>query len=304
MPDVKQLVQRLSLMADSVSSPPPGVTVLIYHRVGGGSDSAVDLDVEQFDAQLAHLAEHHRVLTLDEAVAELTAGVGEGWAAAAPRPDGDTDPGSADPDAAAPEPAATEPAATGQRPVVITFDDGTSDFTEVVVPALERHGLPATLYAATSFIDEGIDFPWGAPPADWASLRASVETGLVTIGSHTHTHGLLDRLDDAAIDDDLDRSIALIEEHIGIPPRHFAYPKAVPGSAAAEIAVRRRFETAALARNRVNRPRRTDLHRLWRTPVKRSDTPELFAARAAGGLRLEGELRALAARARYRGAER
>jgi peptidoglycan/xylan/chitin deacetylase (PgdA/CDA1 family) len=290
MSDVKQLVQRLSLMADSMSSPPPGVTILIYHRVGGGSDSAVDLDAEQFDAQLAHLAEHHRVLGLDDAVAELTAGVTEGWGAST-----------------SPEAEGMTGAATGsatRRPVVITFDDGTSDFTDVVVPALEHHELPATLYAATSFIDEGTDFPWGAPPADWASLRESAATGLVTIGSHTHTHGLLDRLDDAALDDDLDRSIDLIGEHIGERPRHFAYPKAVPGSAAAEIAVRRRFETAALARNRVNRPQRTDLHRLWRTPVKRTDTPEIFAARAAGGLRLEGELRALAARARYRGAER
>jgi peptidoglycan/xylan/chitin deacetylase (PgdA/CDA1 family) len=290
MPDVKRLVQQLSLMADSVSSPPTGVTILIYHRVGGGSDSAVDLDAQQFDTQLAHLAEHHRVLTLDEAVAELTAGVVEGWGSAG-RPDGEGTTGGDTPSAA-------------KRPVVITFDDGTTDFTEVVVPALERHRLPATLYAATSFIDEGTDFPWGAPPADWGALRDSTTTGLVTIGSHTHTHGLLDRLDTAALDDDLDRSIDLIGEHIGVRPRHFAYPKAVPGSSAAEIAVRRRFETAALARNRVNRPRHTDLHRLWRTPVKRSDTPELFAARAAGGLRLEGELRALAARVRYRGAER
>lgn len=287
MADVKRLVQQLGLAADSVVSPPPGVTILIYHRVGGGSDSAVDLDADQFDSQLAHLAEHHRVLTLDDAVAELTAGLTEGWGSSA-RSQGSEQ----------------QPTRDGRRPVVITFDDGTSDFTEVVAPALERHRLPATLYAATSFIDEGIEFPWGAPPATWSGLGEAASSGLVTIGSHTHTHGLLDRLDDRAVDADLDRSIELISEHIGERPRHFAYPKAVPGSAAAEIAVRRRFETAALARNRVNRPQRTDLHRLWRTPVKRSDTPELFAARAAGGLRLEGELRALAARARYRGAER
>jgi len=291
MPDVKQIVQQLSLMTDTVVTPPPGVTILIYHRVGGGSDSAVDLDAEQFDAQLTHLAEHHRVLSLDAAVAELTAGVAEGWGSSS-RPEVDEG------DDRAQESSPTK------RPVVITFDDGTPDFTDVVVPALVRHRLPATLYAATSFIDEGTDFPWGAPAAEWGALREAVETGLVTIGSHTHTHGLLDRLDDGAIDDDLDRSIDLIDEHIGVRPRHFAYPKAVPGSAAAEIAVRRRFDTAALARNRVNRPLRTDLHRLWRTPVKRSDTPELFAARASGGLRLEGELRALAARARYRGADR
>ena len=82
------------------------------------------------------------------------------------------------------------------------------------------------------------------------------------------------------IDDDLDRSIALIAEHIGVTPAHFAYPKALPGSPAAELAVRRRFQSAALAASRVNRAGHPDLHRLWRTPVQRSDTPECFAAKA------------------------
>jgi hypothetical protein len=113
---------------------------------------------------------------------------------------------------------------------------------------------------------------------------------------------LLDRLDPAAIADDLDRAIELIGTHLGTAPAHFAYPKALPGSPQAEIAVRRRFTSAALAASRVNRPGRTDLHRLWRTPVQRADGFEFFTAKADGGLRLEGELRALAARIKYRGA--
>ena len=61
---------------------------------------------------------------------------------------------------------------------------------------------------------------------------------------------------------------------------------------------------AALARSRVNQPSTTDLHRLWRTPIQRSDGFDVFAAKAAGGLRLEGELRDLVARIKYRGATR
>jgi hypothetical protein len=104
------------------------------------------------------------------------------------------------------------------------------------------------------------------------------------------------------IGDELDRSIELIGEHIGTPPAHFAYPKALPGSEAAEAEVRRRFTTAALARSRVNRPGHTDLHRLWRTPIQRSDGHDFFVAKAAGGMRLEGELRNLVAKVKYRGA--
>jgi len=286
MIDTNRLVKQLSHATDRVIRPPAGVTILIYHRVGGGTGGAVDLDPDVFERQLEYLSEHHTVVTLDEAVAHLTAGQIDGWAASG---------------AGAQRGAHAGPPA--RRSVVLTFDDGTSDFTDVVVPALARHGLPATLYAATSFIDDGDDFPWGAPPTSWAALRDALTTGLITIGSHTHSHWLLDRLAPAALEADLDRSSELITTCLGVAPVHFAYPKAIPGSPQAEIAVRRRFRTAALAGSRVNRPGHTDLHRLWRTPIQRSDGDDDFAAKAAGGLRLEGELRALVVRARARGAQ-
>ena len=268
----RRLVKALSLAADAALARTDGITILIYHRVGGGSDSEVDLDLAAFRAQLDHLAAHTDVLSLDDAVAALA------------RPA---------------SPPATD-AATRPK-VVITFDDGTADFADHAVPALVAAGLPATLYAATHFVDTGTAFPWGAPPASWQSLRDAAGTGLVTIGSHTHSHWLLDRTDHATVADDLDRSISLIAEHIGTAPQHFAYPKAVLGSPATEAAVRARFASAALARNRPNRAGAADLHRLWRTPVQRSDAPQHFAAKAGGGMRLEGSLRDLAARWKYRG---
>jgi peptidoglycan/xylan/chitin deacetylase (PgdA/CDA1 family) len=268
----RTLVKQVLAQGDRVVKPAQGVTVLIYHRVGGGTGGEVDLDVDAFRAQLAHLRDHHTVIDLDTAATVLAG--------------------------------SSEASASSERAVVVTFDDGTDDFTDVVVPALVEYGIPATLYAATHFIDSGEDFPWGAPPASWAALADAASTGLVTIGSHTHTHALLDRAEPAEIGAELDRSIELIGERIGTPPAHFAYPKALPGSEAAEAEVRSRFTTAALARSRVNEPGKTDLHRLWRTPIQRSDGFDFFAAKAAGGLRLEGELRDLVARIKYRGATR
>lgn len=290
MPGLKTIVQRTATVADRIVAPPAGVTILIFHRVGGGTDSEVDLPVDQFDRQLTHLAEHHRVISLGDAATELTAGTSTGW------PLGSPSPGRGEPSA--------EPV-DGRRPVVITFDDGTADFTEHVVPALRRHGLPATLYVATKFVDEAEPFPWGAPPATWDALRSAIDgDDLITIGSHTHAHWLLDRLGSDEIDSDLDRSTGLLHDRLGVDPVHFAYPKAVAGSPAADVAIRRRFRTAALARNRVNRVGHTDLHRLWRTPVQRSDDDAMFARKANGGLRLEGEVRSISARVRYRGAVR
>ena len=285
MPDLKQLVKRTGAMVDRLVPPPDGITILIYHRVGGGTPSEVDLDPEMFDRQLEHLVEHHRVLSLDAALAELA--TADGWAAVPETSESQTE------------------RRDERRGVVITFDDGTSDFTDVVVPALARHGVPATLYVATQFVDEQVDFPWGAPPATWAGLCDALDSDIgLTIGSHTHAHWLLDRLDDGALAADLDRSIELIGEHLGVDANHFAYPKAVPPSPSAEIAVRRRFASASLAASRVNRPGRTDRHRLWRTPIQRSDGFDNFVLKADGGLRLEGELRSLTARVRYRDADR
>lgn len=269
----RRAVKALSLAADRVLARSGGITILIYHRIGSDSGSEVDLDLAVFRAQLDFLAAHADVLSLDDAVTALSTG--------------------------APVPADT--AASTRPQVVITFDDGTADFAEHAVPALVAAGLPATLYVATHFVDTGTAFPWGAPPASWQSLRDAASTGLVTIGSHTHSHWLLDRADHAIVADDLDRSIDLITEHVGTAPPHFAYPKAVLGSTATEAAVRARFASAALARNRPNRPEATDLHRLWRTPVQRSDSAAHFAAKAGGGMRLEGSLRDLAARWKYRG---
>lgn len=270
-------------------APAGGITILLYHRVGGGSDSAVDLDPDTFDRQLAHLAEHHRVLTLDDAVAELAGAQPSGWAASR---------------ASTTRSAASDAEADGsdrRPPVVITFDDGTTDVVEVAVPLLERHGLPATLYLATSFVEHQEPFPWGAPPATWSALREATASGHLAVESHTHRHLLLDRVGRDTVVEELDRSIELIGERLGRPPTHFAYPKAVPGSPTAEVEVRRRFASASLARNRANRPGSTDLHRLWRTPVRRDDDVEMFARRARGGTRLEGELRSLAVPLRYRG---
>lgn len=185
--------------------------------------------------------------------------------------------------------------------VVVTVDDGTADFVDHVVPALVELGIPATLYVATDFIERSLPFGGGAPMSSWAGLRDALSTGLVDVGSHTHRHALLDRTSPAGTVDELDRSIGLIEDRLGVTPRHFAYPKAVLGSPHAEEAVRSRFATAAIAGTRANVQGHTDLHRLHRSPVQRTDTERHFARKVAGGMRLEDDVRRLSHRIRYRG---
>jgi peptidoglycan/xylan/chitin deacetylase (PgdA/CDA1 family) len=256
---------------DRVRAPAPGIVVLLYHRVGRRSSSEVDLDATIFAEQMAYLADSTDVVRLGAALETL-----------------------------ANAPASDSTAATRPK-VVVTFDDGTDDFVDIAVPILERYRIPATMYLATSFIDEQTTFADGGTAASWPGLADACTTGLVDIGSHTHRHLLLDRLPGAEIDDELGRSVDLIEEHLGVRAVDFAYPKAVFGSPEADAAVRRRFRSAAVAGTRANVPGRADLHRLARSPVQVGDAMTYFRHKVAGGMGLEDAMRRAANRLRYAG---
>jgi peptidoglycan/xylan/chitin deacetylase (PgdA/CDA1 family) len=252
---------------DLVSRPRTGVVVLIFHRVGGRTAVAVDQPTDLFDRQMAWLAQTGRVVSLDTAVDVLARGD-----------------------------------APADGSIVVTFDDGTADFATDALPILERHQIPATLYVATDFIERQIDFPDDGRPLSWSALRDGVATGLVTVGSHTHTHALLDRLPEPEVADELDRSIGLIADRLGVAATHFAYPKALPGSPEADRLVRDRFRSAAVARTRPNPYGRTDPLDLSRSPIQVADGMRWFERKADGGLWLEDSVRRLVNRRRYGGA--
>jgi len=266
MTSTSHIVKKTAVLGDRLWRPCAGITILIYHRVGGGTDGAVDLEVAEFDWQMEHLSASGLVVSLDEGLKRLSSN--------------DTAPG-----------------------VVVTFDDGTVDFTDVAVPIMVRHGITSLLYAETEPITSGKCNASGLPPTSWSALRDAVSTGLVTIGSHTHTHRLLHGLDSATAATELDQSIEVIADLLGSPPKHFAYPKAVDGSSEANEQIRRRFQSAALGGGRSNAIG-VDPYRLTRTPIQRSDTRSMFESKIKGGMRLEGALRSAVSQFRYRRSER
>ncbi len=116
--------EPLARVLGSVTSPSGDaakLTVLLYHRVLPRPDPLLphEPDAAVFDAQLACLSRVFRVLSLETALRKLKEG--------------------------------TLPA----RAVCITFDDGYRDNIEVAVPILRRHGLVATFFIATGFLDGG-----------------------------------------------------------------------------------------------------------------------------------------------------
>lgn len=108
----------------SLLSPQSGrarLSTLIFHRVLAQPDAIFpgEVDARQFDQMLGWVKRWCNVLPLDEAAARLKAG--------------------------------TLPA----RAAAITFDDGYADNHDIALPILQRHGLPATFFIATGYLDGG-----------------------------------------------------------------------------------------------------------------------------------------------------
>ena len=105
-------------------SPPAArarLSILIFHRVLPAPDPLFqgEVDAAQFEAICAWLRQWCNVLPLDQACRRLQDG--------------------------------TLPA----RAAAITFDDGYADNHDIALPILRRHGLTATFFVATGFLDGG-----------------------------------------------------------------------------------------------------------------------------------------------------
>lgn len=119
-----------------------------------------------------------------------------------------------------------------ERAVALTFDDGYASVIEQAWPELRARGLPATLFAVSDFLDDGLRFPWddareGDPDlyrlATAAQLAQAGAEGL-DVGSHTATHRWMPQLTMREVDEELRRSRADLEDLLQRPVTSFAYP--------------------------------------------------------------------------------
>lgn len=252
-----QAIAQLERM-DAWRSQEDWLRVLTYHRV---IDPAGDPTVypriavtpQAFAEQMAFVAQHYRVISMQELL--------------------DYRRGSC---------------CLPPRALLITFDDGYTDFAEHAWPILRRHGLPVTLFVPTAFPDSGESFWWDRlyhalmvtqaqevtspggvlplgsraereraftrlreqvkslphqeamalvqeicqglgvepPPSailGWDALRRLAEEG-VTLGAHTRTHPLMNRLSLEEARAEAVGSLRDLEREIGSALPIFAYP--------------------------------------------------------------------------------
>ena len=115
------------------------------------------------------------------------------------------------------------------RLVALTFDDAFEDFVEHALPVLRSRSASATLYVPTGHVGATaawMDDPASAatPIATWDQLRHLATEPSIEIGSHGHAHLMLDAVRTADAIDDIGRSKAELEAHLGGPVHSFCYP--------------------------------------------------------------------------------
>lgn len=140
--------------AMSVASPAgkgARLSVLVFHRVLRTPDPILpgEPDATRFDQVLGWLRVWFNVLPLDEAVTRLAA------------------------------------AALPARAAAITFDDGYADNHDVALPLLKRHGLAATFFVATGYLDGGCMWNDRIIAAVRESSESALDLDALQLGRHS-----------------------------------------------------------------------------------------------------------------------
>lgn len=115
------MILKSILAALSPGGPKARLSIFIFHRVLSQQDPLFpsEQDIRRFDEVLSWIGQWFRVLPLDQAVMQLRTGE------------------------------------LPSRAAAITFDDGYADNATNALPVLQHHGMCATFFVATSFLDGG-----------------------------------------------------------------------------------------------------------------------------------------------------
>lgn len=121
LPRITHPLYRIAASRFSPAGPGAKLSILIFHRVLAETDLLFpsEATLQSFDWQMALLKSVFNVLPLPESVSRLSAG--------------------------------TLP----ERAAAITFDDGYADNYTHALPILQKHGLHATFFIATAYLDGG-----------------------------------------------------------------------------------------------------------------------------------------------------
>lgn len=161
---------------------------LTYHRIGHAEKDPFCVSTEDFEQQIALIASQKRAVSLNQ-VEDYVAGHTE-----------------------------LPPCAC-----LVTIDDGMISTLTKAAPILEKYRVPAVAFVSSKLI--GFDLP-GLEERymNWDELKALSASGLITVGSHAHTHRSMGELSEAEVETEVVTSRKMLSDALQFDVRSFAYP--------------------------------------------------------------------------------
>lgn len=154
-----------------------------------------------------------------------------------------------------------------KKQIIITFDDGYKDICSHALPILKKYGFKATCFLVSNLI--GKKNTWDALKNNFISkdlmtiedINEWLGNGML-IGSHSHNHNDLTKLNKSDLENDIDFSKKKLEDKFGIEIENFCYPFGKVNKLVYEV-VKNKFKRAVT----INRSRYDlDKHNLFLIP--------------------------------------
>lgn len=235
-------VKLVSLPSEE-PQPSTTIPVVLYHKVNAVAESGNDYQttLDLFKKQMKYLSDNGYTTLSAKQYEEMLSG-----------------------DLAPPE-----------RPILLTFDDGTPDFYTNAWPVLKQYGMKATLFIVADWIGEG---KYGMTTAQLEALAADPNLDLQ---NHTKTHGDLTQMAKSTAQADIAAGGAFLESLTGERPRMLAYPNGAFNADVAQAAAAEGIELAFKVGSGITRPT-DDKLALGREMVLAGDTLATFASKIGG----------------------
>lgn len=103
------------------------------------------------------------------------------------------------------------------RSIVLTFDDGYSDFYTYALPVIKQYNLKANLMIPTGLIENSGYMTWG-------QLKEALSSGSAKAYNHTWSHAMLGAAAPQKIDYEISTATKQLSNYLGQTPDIFTYP--------------------------------------------------------------------------------
>ncbi|MBM9576084.1 polysaccharide deacetylase family protein [Leptospira sp. 201903070] len=112
-----------------------------------------------------------------------------------------------------------KPADFPEKPILLTFDDGSKTHLEQLVPLLKKYNFVASIFIYPTIISSGKKYY-----LTWEQLKTALDSGVLDLGSHTLYHPKLPTMSRALIRKQLLESKQILEAKTGRKVVDLAYP--------------------------------------------------------------------------------